>query len=125
MVMRFAILVACAAACGAMLVTGTRMFLPQAAQSFQTVLGSDIANFKLSDFNLRKKYDDVMQEVLSGHSVPFATGPAVKISNPQDWPLLNVPNFKFGSTTSGGFAPTFNYPPAFSTAGRPMTWRSR
>jgi hypothetical protein len=119
--MRFAILVACAAACGAILVASTRMFFPGAAQSFQAVLSSDVANFKLSDFNLRKRYDDVMREVLSGSSVPFATGPSVTIPSPQNWPAFNVPNLKFGSSTPSGFAPTFYHPPALPTAFPPTT----
>jgi hypothetical protein len=77
--MRFIILVASAAATGALSVSSIQTMIPQTAQTFQAVraLGGDLRDFKLSEINPVKAYEDVVRQITSGNPRPisFPTSP--------------------------------------------------
>jgi hypothetical protein len=77
--MRFVLLVAGAAATGALSVSAITTLAPQTARTFQavTALGGDLKNFKVSINPIAKVYDYVMQQVTSGQpSMVWQQGPA-------------------------------------------------
>ena len=95
--MRFIMFVAAASATGALSVGGIQTMFPQTAQTFQAVraLGGDLADFKISEINPVKAYQDVMRQITSGElggSISFPSAPTFK-SDPINWNALR-PTFK-------------------------------
>ena len=94
--MRFVILVAGAAATGALSVSAIQTFVPQTAQTFQAVraLGGDLRDFKLSDINPVRAYEEVVRQITSGNPRPisFPTSPTFNMTpiNPNSF----RPSFK-------------------------------
>ena len=94
--MRFVILVAGAAATGALSVSAIQTMIPQTAQTFQAVraLGGDLRDFKLSDINPVRAYEEVVRQITSGNSRPisFPTPPTFNMTpiNPNSF----RPSFK-------------------------------
>ena len=94
--MRFVILVAGAAATGALSVSAIQTFVPQTAQTFQAVqaLGGDVRDFKLSDINPVRAYEEVVRQITSGNPRPisFPTPPTFNMTpiNPNSF----RPSFK-------------------------------
>ena len=82
--MRFVILVAGAAATGALSVSAIQTFVPQTAQTFQAVqaLGGDVRDFKLSEINPLKAYEEVVRQITSGNPRPisFPTAPTFNMT---------------------------------------------
>jgi hypothetical protein len=78
--MRFAILVVGGVATGALSTGALQTMVPQNAQMFQAVraLGGNVADFKLSDINPLKAYEDVKRQITSGNlasSLNFGPAP--------------------------------------------------
>jgi hypothetical protein len=92
---RLVILLVGATATGALSAGAIQTMFPQTKQTFQAVLalGGDLKNFKISDINPVKAYQDVMREVTSGRTLSLPTSPTYK-SNPIDWDKLQRPDFK-------------------------------
>jgi hypothetical protein len=81
--MRFVILVVGATATGALSAGAIQAMFPQTAQTFQAVraLGGDVANFKITEINPVKAYQDVMKQIASGEmggSIKFPSAPSFK-----------------------------------------------
>ena len=96
--MRFIVLVAGAAATGALSVSAVQTMIPQMAQSFQAVraLAGDLRDFKLSEINpLNKAYEEVVRQITSGNTrpIPFPTSPTFNMTPIN--PNFLRPSFKF------------------------------
>ena len=96
--MRFIILVAGAAATGALSVSAIQTFVPQTAQTFQAVraLGGDLRDFKLSEINpLNKAYEEVVRQITSGNTqpIPFPASPTFNMTPIN--PNFLGPSFRF------------------------------
>ena len=67
--MRFAILVVGGVATGALSTGALQTMVPQNAQMFQAVraLGGNLADFKISEINPLKAYEDVKRQITSGN----------------------------------------------------------
>jgi hypothetical protein len=95
--MRFVILVAGAAATGALSVSAVQTMSPQMAPTFQAVraFAGGLRDFKLIEFNpLNKAYEEVVRQITSGNPRPisFPTPPTFNITpiNPNSF----RPSFK-------------------------------
>src|SRR5215471_18342419 len=82
--MRFVILVASAAATSALSVSAIQTMIPQTAQTFQAVraLGGDLTDFKLSEINPVKAYEEVVRQITYGNPRPisFPTSPTFNMT---------------------------------------------
>jgi hypothetical protein len=67
--MRFAILVVGGVATGALSAGAIQTMIPQTAQMFQAVrvLGGNLADFKITEINPLKAYEDVKRQITSGN----------------------------------------------------------
>jgi hypothetical protein len=106
--MRFVILVIAAAGTGALSMGAIQTMFPQTAQTFAAMraLGGNPAQFKLSDLNPVKAYEDVMRKVTSrdfgaslnlGSSTPIKTGPIGDMA-------FKPSGFTIGDKWKGAFA---------------------
>jgi hypothetical protein len=91
--MRFVFLLLGATATGALSATAIQHIFPNTAQTFAAVraLGGDMADFKISEINPVKAYQDVMQKITSGEMggpITFPSAPEFKA------PTINPDLFK-------------------------------
>jgi hypothetical protein len=91
--MRFVFLLLGATATGALSATAIQHILPNTAETFAAVraLGGDMADFKISEINPVKAYQDVMQKITSGEMggpITFPSAPQFKA------PFINPDLFK-------------------------------
>jgi|ERR1700686_4690779 hypothetical protein len=89
--MRFAILVVGGVATGALSTGALQTMVPQNVQMFQAVraLGGNLADFKISDINPLKAYEDVKRQITSGNLAgSLNLGSAPSFTKLGDFPKL-------------------------------------